>query len=83
MRDRLQSALDGIAHRTAFEVGGDTVGVLGTGLDVPYPPEHEDLGGLMVKGQTGGDLLVAPQLLDVQHVTDQRQRIVAVVSDVG
>jgi DNA processing protein len=35
--------IDGIAHRTALDVGGDTVGVLGTGIDVPYPPEHEEL----------------------------------------
>ncbi len=39
----LARGIDGIAHRTALEVGGDTVGVLGTGLDVPYPPEHEEL----------------------------------------
>ncbi len=39
----LARGIDGIAHRTALEVGGDTVGVLGTGLDVPYPEEHEDL----------------------------------------
>jgi hypothetical protein len=24
-------------------VGGDTVAVLGTGIDVPYPPEHDEL----------------------------------------
>ena len=24
-------------------MGGDTIGVLGTGIDVPYPPEHEGL----------------------------------------
>jgi len=39
----LARGIDGIAHRTALEVGGDTVGVLGTGLDVPYPPEHDEL----------------------------------------
>ena len=39
----LARGIDGIAHRTALEIGGDTVGVLGTGLDVPYPLEHEEL----------------------------------------
>lgn len=39
----LARGIDGIAHTTALEIGGDTTGVLGTGLDVPYPPEHEEL----------------------------------------
>jgi DNA processing protein len=39
----LARGIDGIAHRTALEVGGDTVAVLGTGIDVPYPPEHDEL----------------------------------------
>jgi len=39
----LARGIDGIAHTTALEIGGDTVGVLGSGLDVPYPPEHEEL----------------------------------------
>jgi DNA processing protein len=39
----LARGIDGIAHKTALEVGGDTVGVLGTGIDVAYPPEHEEL----------------------------------------
>jgi DNA processing protein len=39
----LARGIDGIAHRTALDVGGETVAVLGTGIDVPYPPEHVEL----------------------------------------
>ncbi len=35
--------IDATAHRTAIEEGGDTVAVLGTGVDVPYPVGHRDL----------------------------------------
>ena len=35
--------IDGAAHRTALEVGGNTVAVLGTGVDVPYPVGHREL----------------------------------------
>jgi DNA processing protein len=32
--------IDAAAHRTAMEEGGNTVAVLGTGIDVPYPVGH-------------------------------------------
>lgn len=35
--------IDGAAHRTALEEGGNTVAVLGTGIDVPYPVGHRHL----------------------------------------
>ena len=35
--------IDGAAHRTAMEEGGNTVAVLGTGIDVPYPVGHRQL----------------------------------------
>jgi len=39
----LARGIDSVAHRTALELGGDTVAALGTGLDVAYPPENRGL----------------------------------------
>lgn len=35
--------IDGEAHETALARGGLTLAVLGSGVDVAYPPEHRDL----------------------------------------
>jgi DNA processing protein len=35
--------IDAAAHRTAIEEGGNTIAVLGTGIDVPYPVGHRQL----------------------------------------
>lgn len=39
--------IDAAAHRAALEVGGRTVAVLGTGIDVPYPTGHRELHDLL------------------------------------
>ncbi len=39
----LARGIDGEAHRGVIEAGGVTMAVLGNGLDVCYPPEHDRL----------------------------------------
>ncbi len=39
----LARGVDGIAHQTALDTGGRTLAVLGSGVDVIYPPEHRQL----------------------------------------
>lgn len=39
----LALGIDGSAHAGALAVGGDTVAVVGTGVDVLYPPRHKAL----------------------------------------
>lgn len=39
----LARGIDAVAHRATVEGGGRTLAVLGSGVDVIYPPEHRDL----------------------------------------
>ena len=35
--------IDGVSHTATLRAGGTTVAVLGCGLDIAYPPEHDEL----------------------------------------
>lgn len=39
----LARGIDGAAHRGVRSVGGPAIGVVGSGIDVPYPKQHRDL----------------------------------------
>ena len=44
----LARGVDAIAHQTALKAGGRTIGVLGSGVDKIYPPEHRQLAQQMM-----------------------------------
>jgi DNA processing protein len=45
----LARGIDGMAHRVALDGGGRTIAVLGSGVDVIYPPEHRQLADSIVE----------------------------------
>lgn len=49
----LARGIDGIAHKTAVEMGGRTLAVLGSGIDCLYPPEHRGLARRIIKQGQG------------------------------
>lgn len=46
----LARGIDAIAHQTAVEMGGRTIGVLGSGIDSVYPSEHRKLAHAIAHG---------------------------------
>lgn len=39
----LARGIDAAAHQAVLNAGGRTIGVLGSGINVPYPPEHRSM----------------------------------------
>jgi DNA processing protein len=72
--------IDTAAHQGALAADGLTVAVLGTGVDVVYPPEN---GALMERIAASGGI-VSEQLCGAQafsHVFPRRNRIISGMSD--
>ena len=53
----LARGIDGAAHRGALTGAGGTIGVIASGIDIAYPPEHRDLQEQIA----GAGLLLAEQ----------------------
>ncbi|MHC1740861.1 MAG: DNA-processing protein DprA [Anaerolineaceae bacterium] len=58
----LARGVDAIAHSTAMQAGGRTIAVLGSGVDVIYPPEHRKLAEeIMTQGAVISDYPMGTQ----------------------
>lgn len=57
----LARGIDGAVHEAALRAEGSTIGVLGSGINVPYPPEHTPL---LRKIASGIGLIISEYPLD-------------------
>lgn len=72
----LARGCDGAAHRGALDAGGQTIAVLGSGVDVIYPPEHAALAEQI---RRHGAILseFPPGALPLPHHFRQRNRLIS------
>lgn len=77
----LALGIDSVAHRAALEAGGDTIAVLGCGIDVAYPRQHR---ALQEEIATTGLLLseYPPGTRPLGHHFPVRNRIIAALGSV-
>jgi DNA protecting protein DprA len=77
----LARGVDAAAHRAALGVGGATIGVQGTGVDVPYPASHRALHQALTRG---GTVLseMEPGSLATPGCFPRRNRIIAALCQV-
>lgn len=76
----LALGIDGQAHHLAVDLGAPTVAVLGSGIDVIYPPEHRGLAG-DIMAHRGAIISEFPLGAEpARHHFPQRNRIIAGLS---
>jgi len=77
----LALGIDGAAHGAALDAGGSTVAVLGTGVDVPYPPRHRAL-----QERVGHEGLLVSEVLPGERghagTFPQRNRLIAALAEI-
>lgn len=76
----LARGIDGAAHLGALEAGA-TWGILGSGLDHPYPPEHRPLMDRMVASGGGVITLFPPEALPLKWHFPRRNWLLAAWTD--
>lgn len=75
----LARGVDSAAHRGCLDAGGETVAVLGSGLDCVYPPEHAGLAGRIAdRGVVTAEL--GPGAPPLQEHFPLRNRIISGIS---
>lgn len=77
----LARGVDSAAHRGALAAGGGTVAVLGSGVDVVYPPEHRTVADLIAQSADSAVVSeLAPGTQPLQWFFPLRNRIISGLS---